>query len=634
MKYVVAGTAGHIDHGKSALVRALTGTDPDRWEEEKRRGITIDLGFAHLDLGETLRVAFIDVPGHERFVKNMLAGAGGIDLVILVVAADESIKPQTREHFEICKLLGIPKGLIAITKSDLVEPEIADLVKLKVQEMVAGSFLEGATALTVSSKTGAGLESLKSELERLGLEVASRSAALPFRLPVDRAFVMKGFGSVVTGTLAAGTIEKEAEAELYPAGRRVRVRGIEVHNAPAERAVAGQRTALNLAGIEAKEIDRGMVLAPPGLFRATDRLDGAVNLLASARALKNRSAVHFHSGAMETVAEIILLEGKDLKPGERAYAQFRLREPALLLPGDRFIIRRFSPVTTIGGGVVLDGLAPRHRAGDASIGKFLRLLESGNAEAQLEAFTRQAGEAAVETLAARLGWSVQDVAATAGRLETQGKLKALGRPPIIIVHREYFESIGGKLLSELERFHDANPLVEGMTKEELRAHSSPKGASVSPALFSALLGDLEAEGKLEVHGEAVRLAGRGVQLTPEEAAARDRIAEAFRQAGLEVPAAAEVLGKLKLDRPRAEKLLQLLLRQKILVRVTGDLVFHQSALDGLCAQLRSRKAANPRLNVAAFKELTGLSRKYAIPLLEYLDRERVTRRDGDERILL
>jgi selenocysteine-specific elongation factor len=636
MKYVVAGTAGHIDHGKSALVRALTGTDPDRLEEEKRRGITIDLGFAHLDLSHTLRVAFIDVPGHERFIKNMLAGAGGIDLVILVVAADESIKPQTREHFDICKLLGVKKGIVAITKCDLVEPEIADLVRLEVQELVAGSFLEGAPTLSVSAKTGAGLERLKAELSRLGLETASRSSALPFRLPIDRAFVMKGFGSVVTGTLTAGTIELEAEAEIYPSGRRVRVRGIEVHNQPAARAEAGQRTALNLAGVETKEIRRGMTLGPPGLFRATSQLDGALTLLASAPPLKNRSSLHFHSGTMETVAEVVLLEGKELQPGGKTYAQFRLKEPGLLLPGDRFIIRRFSPVTTIGGGVVLDGLAPRHRAGDRAVIEMLRILESGDDESRLEAFAREAGEAATEALAARLGRSPAETAAIANRLEGKGKLKTLGREPGTVVHAAHFDQAAARLLSALERFHATNPLVEGMMKEELRgrAAAGSRRDSVSPALFNALLQNLEARGKVEMQGEAVRLPGRGSELTAEEEAAKDHLVEVFQNAGLAVPREAEVLAKLKVDRARAVKLLLLLLRQKVLVRLSADLVFHHSALAWLRARLLEQKAKDPRLTVATFKEITGLSRKYAIPLLEYLDRERVTRRDGADRIIL
>jgi len=637
MKYVIVGTAGHIDHGKSALVQALTGTDPDRWEEEKRRGITIDLGFAHLDLGEDLRVGFIDVPGHERFVKNMLAGVGGIDLVLLVIAADESIKPQTREHFDICGLLGISRGLVVVTKSDLVEREILDLVKMEVQEFVKDSFLEGAPVVAASARTGDGLETLKAELRRLSLEVAAKSDRLPFRLPIDRAFVMKGFGAVVTGTLIAGAIEKDAEVEVFPLGRRVRVRGIQVHNQPAERATAGQRTALNLAGVEARELARGMVLAPPGMFRAASQIDCSLHLLPAARTLKNRSRVHFHCGTAEAVAEIVLFEVKELPPGGRAYAQLRLAAPGLFLPGDRFIIRQFSPVITIGGGVILDTLAPKHRAADPAVRQFLENLERGDAAARLELLVQQAGEASPSELVARTGWHTDELMRVARELEAKKRLRILGQPPAQFAHAEHFEKLARRVLEALGDFHAANPLVAGMAKEELRARCVPgpsPEAEPSALLFDAILQTLAGEGKVDISGETVKLSGRGVQMSPQEAAAREQISRAFENSGLAVPSAKEVLARLSIDRARAEKILQLLLKEKTLVRVAEDLIFHRAALERLRELLARRKQQNPKLNVAVFKELTGLSRKYAIPLLEYLDRERVTRRVGEERIIL
>jgi selenocysteine-specific elongation factor len=632
------GTAGHIDHGKSALVLALTGIDPDRLEEEKKRGITIDLGFAHLDLGEGIRVGFIDVPGHERFVRNMLAGVGGIDLVILVVAADESIKPQTREHFDICKLLGIRKGLVAITKSDLVDREIMDLVRLEMQEFVRGSFLERAPVLPVSAKTGEGLEALKDELRRLALEVTPKPEELPFRLPIDRAFVMKGFGTVVTGTLIAGRIEKDAEVEIYPLGRRVRVRGIEVHNAPARAALAGQRTAVNLPGIEAKEISRGMILAPPGLFQATSRLDCRLNLLPAARPLKNHARFHFHCGTAETIAEVVLLEGKELGPGSSAFAQLRLSEPSVLMPGDRFIIRQFSPVTTIGGGSVLDNQPPKHRLGDATVAPLLDTLEKGDSEVRLEWLVRQTGEASLAGLVSRTGWPPAEVLRVGRVLASANRLALLGQPPELFVHQGHFQELAARVIEQLEKFHAQNPLVAGLPKEDLRSRigtrSSPHPASPSNLLFNSLLQTLAAQGKVDVQGETVRLAGRRIQLTPEEQVAKDQISAAFERRGLAVPGAPEVLAKLRIDRPRAEKLLQILLKEKVLLKVTEDLIFHRSALQQLKELLVRRKAQSNRINVAVFKEITGLSRKYAIPLLEYLDRERVTRREGDERIIL
>jgi selenocysteine-specific elongation factor len=637
MRHVVVGTAGHIDHGKSALVLALTGTDPDRWEEEKRRGITIDLGFAHLDIGEDLQIGFIDVPGHERFVKNMLAGVGGIDVVLLVVAADESIKPQTREHFDICKLLGVRQGLIVITKADLVGPDVLDLVRLEVQEFVAGSFLDGAPILTASVHTGEGLGELKQELRRLSLELPPKPADLPFRLPIDRSFVMKGFGAVVTGTLIAGAVEREAEVEIFPLGRRVRVRGIEVYNAPADRAMAGQRTALNLAGVEAKQITRGMVLAPPGMSQATALLDCTLTLLPSARPLRNHARVHFHCGTAEMLAAVVLLDGKELAPGATGFVQLRLAEPGLFVPGDRFIVRHFSPVTTIGGGSVLDNQPSKHRLGDAATLESLRVLERGEPEARLELHAKQAGEITLAALAARAGWRPADVLRVAESLQTKHRLVLLGQPPSLVAHQEHFEQLAERVVEQLKRFHAANPLVGGLAREELRSKLGGGGAGrhlPSPTLLNALLQALALQRKIDVHGETVRLGGRQIQLSPEEVAARDQISAAFQKAGLAVPSAREVLEKLPVDRARAEKLLKILVKENVLHKVTEDMIFHQAPLRELRGILARRKGQNSRLSVADFKELTGLTRKYAIPLLEYLDRERVTRREGDERVIL
>ncbi len=635
MKHLIVGTAGHIDHGKSALVQALTGTDPDRLEEEKKRGITIDLGFAHLDLGHDVRVGFVDVPGHERFVKNMLAGVGGIDLVMLVVAADESIKPQTREHFDICRLLNIPKGMVVITKCDLVDRDIVDLVRLEIQELVRGSFLENAPVVAASARTGEGLDDILNELRRLAEGILSKPVEWPFRLPVDRAFVMKGFGTVVTGTLVAGKVDKDAEVEIFPAVRRVRVRGIQVHNAPAEKAVAGQRTALNLAGIETGEIARGMVLAAPGLFQATSRLDCSLSLLPSARPLKNRARVHFHSGTAETVAEVVLLGLKELAPGNRGYVQLRLADPGLFLPGDRFIVRQFSPVVTIGGGVVLDNLPSRHRLGDPAVNEFLNVLEKGSDEDRLEALVRDTGEAATPMLTARTGRTVPGLERLGRSLEARKRLVILGQPAGLFVHAGHFAHLSSEVLKELDRFHASSPLMGGLAKEDLRGRIRDRRTQVpSSAVFNAVLRHLEAGRKIEINGEMVRRAGRAIELNPEEAAARDQIVQAFESAGLAVPAASSVLANLKVDRPRAEKILQMLLKERVLVKVAEDLIFHAAALGKLRELLGRQKAKNNRINVGIFKELTGLTRKYAIPLLEYLDRERVTRRQGDERIIL
>src|SRR5271168_12881 len=433
IKHVIVGTAGHIDHGKSSLVEALTGTNPDRLEEEKRRGITLDLGFAFLNL-EGVRLGLVDVPGHERFVRNMLAGAGGIDLVLLVVAADEGIKPQTREHFEICRLLGIPRGMIAITKSDLADSDSLGLVRLEIEEFVRGSFLQSAPIVPVSARSGAGLDELKQTLQRAALAVAAKDTTQNFRLPIDRSFAMKGFGTVVTGTLISGAVKVEDEVELYPAKKRLRVRGLHSGGKEIERAVAGQRTAVNLAGIEHEEITRGMVLAPAGIFEATQRVDARIALLASARELKNRARVHFHQGTAEAVAEVVLLgSGDGLAAGESGFAQLRLDHPVLLLPGDRFILRRFSPVVTIGGGTVLDARAPRHKRKDAAVAPFLGVLEHGKREEILGALLDAAPRGTtLPEIVARTGWTDADIRATAEKLAAVKRLRILAGAPSVV----------------------------------------------------------------------------------------------------------------------------------------------------------------------------------------------------------
>jgi selenocysteine-specific elongation factor len=631
VKHVIVGTAGHIDHGKSALVEALTGTHPDRLEEEKRRGITIDLGFAFLNV-DGVRLGFVDVPGHERFVRNMLAGAGGIDLLMLVVAADESIKPQTREHFDICRLLAIPRGIVAITKSDLVEPHALDLVKLDIEELARGSFLEGAPLVPVSALTGSGLGDLKRELSRAAESAPTRDAGRHLRLPIDRSFAVKGFGTVVTGTLVSGSVGLEEEVELYPTGRRLRVRGLQSGGKTHERAVAGQRTAVNLAGIDHSEIKRGMVLAPPGIFEPADRLDARVTLLPSTRPLKNRARVRFHQGTVETTAEVILLDRDEVAPGESALAQLRLGEKTLLLPGDRFILRQFSPAATLGGGVVIDVKPPRHRRRDISVAGYLKTLENGNREEVLRAMVEATpnGLAAGE-IVARTGWLESEVARSARKLTEQGHLRIIAENPPVVAAAQAVTKCTAAVRAAVEAYHRENPLLPGIPRQELRAKAGNPGAE----LFETSLRDLLQAGVLAISGDLVQRAGRAVELTPEEMRAKELIEKAFEESGLAVPSLDEVLGKLPVEARRAQKILQILLREKVLVKISGDLVFHRAALAHLRKLVADyRRARGSRLPIPAFKELTGITRKYAIPLLEYLDRERVTQRAGNERVIL
>ena len=640
-KSVIVGTAGHIDHGKSALVEALTGTHPDRLAEEKRRGITIDLGFAFLE-EDGVRFGVIDVPGHERFVSNMMAGAAGIDLVLLVIAADESLKPQTREHFDICRLLGVKRGVVALTKSDLVDADMLGLVKLEVEEYLRGSFLERAPIVAVSAKTRAGLPELKKALREVAEQVAGKDAGQHFRLPIDRSFAMKGFGTVVTGTLISGSVGAGDEVEMFPGGGRLRVRGVQSGGRNVERASAGQRTAVNLAGIQHTAVKRGMTLAAPGKFRATRRIDSRLALLPSSKTLKQRSRVHFHTGTTETIAEILLYEQGELVRGQNALAQLRLQEDVLVLPGDRFIVRQFSPVTTIGGGIVLDPLARRPMSRDKARTGYLKALESGEREEILTAMVERASAGpgtgrnsmalGMQEMVARTGWLEKEIRAGVQKLATAEKLEIVAHEPLTIVAHKAFEEVCGKISATIEKFHKENPLLPGIAREDLRASL---GRRINAEIFRAAVEELAANKKIELQGELVRRAGAEIALQPEEARAKDEIEKAFSSAGLAVPSVKEVLAKLSVESNRAEKLLQILLRDKMLIRVTPELIFHRDALAQLRDQLLVyKKTKGERLSVPVFKALTGITRKYAIPLLEYLDRERVTRRAGDERVIL
>jgi selenocysteine-specific elongation factor len=632
LKSLIVGTAGHIDHGKSLLVEALTGTHPDRLAEEKRRGITIDLGFAFLE-EDGVRFGFVDVPGHERFVSNMLAGAAGIDVVLLVIAADESIKPQTREHFDICRLLGVERGVVALTKSDLVDADSLELVRLEAEDFLRGSFLERAPIVPVSAKTGAGLAELKQALRNAATEVQGKDAARYFRLPIDRAFAMKGFGSVVTGTLISGSVGPGDEVELFPGGVKLRVRGVQSGGKAVDRATPGQRTAVNLAGIDHAALKRGMVLASPGKFRKTRRVDVRLQLLASARKMKQGARVHFHAGTVETIAEAFFHGQKELPPGGSAFANLKLQDEVLVLPGDRFIVRQFSPVVTIGGGVILDPLARRLMLKDSGRAAFLVDLERGSREEILSAMTARALLGlAFEEMVARTAWTEREIRDTVGKLSSTGRVKTVSTEPLVLISGKIFEEVCKKTFEKVDKFQKENPLSPGMPREDLRASL---GKRVRTETFRAVLEDLSAQKKLDTQGELVKKAGSEIALLPEEAKAKEQIETAFASAGLAVPSVKEVLAKLSVEAKRSEKLVQILLREKSLVRVTTELVFHRQALAQLRDQLSAyKKAKGDRISVPVFKELTGITRKYAIPLLEYLDRERVTRRVGDERVIL
>jgi len=632
MKSVIIGTAGHIDHGKTALVKALTGIDADRLEEEKRRGITIDIGFAHLELaapnGEKLRLGFVDVPGHERFVRNMLAGVGGIDLVLLVIAADESIKPQTREHFDICRLLGVRSGIVVLTKSDLVDPETLEVVRMEVEAFLRGSFLERGPVVAISSLTGAGIDELKRTLAVAAAKTTAKDSSGLARLPNDRVFSMKGFGTVVTGTLISGEIAEEDELQAFPTGLPIRVRGVQVHGQSVDKAVAGERVALNVAGAGSEDLSRGMTLAAPDTYRLTSILDVSLTLLPSAKPLKAQARVHLHAYTSQTIAVVRPYENNLIAPGGTAFAQLQLAEPQLLLPGDRFIIRQFSPVTTIGGGIVLDA-SPLLQKPKAENLPFLETMAKGSPEAILLARVSRRKETGLGVAEAvgEMNLPLPRVRSLANQLQENGAL--LTCAPDLLISPTAFDQAGKRMLALAREFHQENPLSGGVGKEQLREKTNLRAE-----VFAGVLEALCRKKKLEIAGEQVREPGLGVVMKDEEAESKCIIEAAFSSAGLKVPALNEVLAGLKIDKIRAQKIVTLLLRDKVLIKLSNELVFHRAALEGLRQQLAFEKGKSPQMDVARFKDLTGVTRKYAIPLLEYLDREHVTKRVGDKRMIL
>jgi selenocysteine-specific elongation factor len=632
MQHMIVGTAGHIDHGKSALVKALTGVDPDRLKEEQLRGITIDLGFAHLQLNNA-QIGFVDVPGHEKFVKNMLAGVGGIDCVMLVVAADESIMPQTREHFDICRLLGIPSGIVVISKIDLIEPELIELVREEIAEMTQGSFLEDAEVIPISARTGQGLDLLKAALYRSARNLPPRSLDHPLRLPIDRVFTMRGFGTVVTGTLAAGCIRRDEEVELIPGGLIARVRGIQVYGKAAEIAVAGQRTAVNLQGVELAQVSRGMSLAPPHLFRAERIVDVRLDLLSGARPLKNLTKVRFHQGTAEVPARVALLGSSCLEPGKSAWAQLRLDAPAFCLHGDAFIIRQFSPAATIGGGRIIHPHAEKHRTTDRRAPKLLQSLQ------EIDTARKVTGLIAMHP---RRMMSLREVNAVFGLPEAAwqsiaaaavaaGDLVLVPAAQPLLVQPVVLDDLKKETVALIARYHKENPLLRGISREELRKRYYD---GLPAEVFRFCLEHLVEENEISLHEDLVALHGREVKLSPGEQRIRESVEKLLIQSDMQAPSAQDIAGLVAEDPAEVRKICHWMLKEKILLRIAEDLVYHQATLREMKHKIRERYARGSRFGVAEFKERFGLTRKHAIPLLEYLDREHITMRQGSERILL
>lgn len=653
MTSLVVGTAGHIDHGKSALVKALTGTDPDRLKEERERGITIDLGFAHMVVGDTA-IALVDVPGHERFVRNMLAGAGGIDAVLLVVAADESVKPQTREHFEICRLLGIDRGVIALTKSDLVDADTIELVTLEVRALVGRSFLADAQIVPLSARTGAGLDAVRTALARLAGPDPRRSRPHAVRLPIDRVFTVKGFGTVITGTLVSGRVAAEDELAALPDGRAVRVRGVQVHGRQASEAVAPRRVALNLGAVAVADLGRGVTLATPGTLSITRRVDAEIEVLPGARPLRHGARVRVHQGTSEIVGRVAVCawrSGADgdwrragageanvaVPPGGRAFVRLRLEAPGVVTRLDRLVLRAYSPPTTIGGGVVLDPEPPQKGIRrPATFERFCRLDPAAtpgrDAEVALVWMAEAEGRGITEgDLVRRAGLdSAAAPRVLAAAVATGRAWSSAGR----VFDAGVVDRIESRVLGELKGFHAAHPAEPGLSREALRERAARDG---SEALFDAVVARLAA--RSVVHGsERLGLTSHRPEVSAEQARIRQAVAERIRDAGLTPPDLAALAVSTKAPPAVVDQAVRALVREATLVRL-DTIVFHAEPLAALKAAVRELRAGAPTgtrvaVDVAMFKARYGLTRKYAIPLLEWLDRERVTRRMGDDRIVL
>jgi selenocysteine-specific elongation factor len=633
MKHFIMGTAGHVDHGKTALIKAITGIDTDRLKEEKERGISIELGFASLTLPDGRTFGIVDVPGHERFIRNMVSGASGIDMVIMVIAADEGVMPQTREHLHICSLLGIKKGLVALTKADMVADEWLDLVQDDVHEFLKGTFLDGSPVIPVSSVTGAGIGELLDALGRVATDIEGEADAGIFRLPVDRVFTMKGFGTVVTGTLISGDIKLGEDVEILPAGVTAKVRGIQIHNQSATIAEAGQRTAINLQGVEKDTITRGDVLARPRTLKSSMRLDVCMEYLSNnSRKLKNRNLVRFHVGTNEVIGRIILLDREDAEPGTKASAQVVLESSIVAMARDRFVIRSYSPVTTIGGGMIVDPLPKKHKRKSDRVNHEIDLLHDGSDTERAAIIIERSGieGIGISELEMRTGIHPSILKDILGTLSSKKQVVVVDADESRIVSAAVYQNLQDRILLEMRAYHERYPLKEGISKEELR---STAGQFARQRLFNMAVRELEKKGEVVVERENIRLSAHRVNLKGELEDLRSKIGETYMDAGLTPPTIKELMEKFAGQRSLAESVINVMLKEGSLIKINEDLYFHKEVLARLREDYKALLVRDGKATPASMKELTGLSRKFIIPLMEYFDITKLTIRAGDHRIL-
>ncbi len=635
MKQVILGTAGHIDHGKTSLIRALTGIDTDRLKEEKLRGITIELGFAHMDLPGGERLGIVDVPGHEKFVKHMVAGATGIDLVALVIAADEGVMPQTREHMEICELLRVKKGLVVLTKTDLVEDQDwIEMVREDIVEFLKGTFLEGSQIIPVSAATGEGIEGLKQALAGLFAQVEPKSADGPFRLPVDRVFTMRGFGTVITGTSISGRLRLGDPVVIYPEGLKSKVRGIQVHGSDVEEVLPGQRTAVNLQGMERALIERGNVLASAAALHPSHMVDVELGLLQSApRPLKHRAKIRFHTGTAEHLATIILLDREELKAGERTFAQVRLDQPTAVLRSDRFVLRSYSPVQTIGGGSILNPIPRKHKgAAKREAAKALEELFNSADPDIVRWHLRDAGWAGLDEaeLRIRANLPMKALDKILQQFMSTGKVVIYDKDNRRLIDPDALREMKSAVADILADYHGRFPLKAGMAKEEIPALLAKP---VEPRLYNFVLRHLAEEGKIVLEMEWVRLSTHKTALSKDEESIREKIEKIFRAAGLQPPFFREVEATLPGTAKQRQEVLQWMLAKGTLVKTKEEIYFHAAVMAELQERLTAWLKENGEITTPQFKEMTGASRKYTIPLIEYFDAQKVTIRIGEVRKL-
>ena len=633
MKQIILGTAGHIDHGKTSLIKAVTGTNTDRLKEEQLRGITIELGFASLDLPSGRHLGIVDVPGHEKFVKNMVAGATGIDMVAMVIAADEGVMPQTREHMEICSLLGVEHGLVALTKIDMIDAEWLELVEEDIREFVAGTFLEDKAIVPVSSASGEGIDAFVSALDDLSGRIPERSSSNLFRLPVDRVFTMKGFGTVITGSLMSGKVKIGDNVMIYPSGTPSKVRGIQVHGESVEEAHSGMRTAINFQGLEKASIERGQVLSTANALLPSYMVDVSLHYLKSnKKKIKNRSRVRLHTGTSEIMGNLILLEQEDLRPGEDTVAQIRLDEPVAIVRDDRFVLRSYSPVRTIGGGQVLNPVPEKHKRFRPEVIEGLQGLITHDPEEIIAYHVLAAGVRGVSFSALMIMTNLSEKPLEKylqGMLSRKDIIQ-IDKEQRLYVHKTGFGDLQKNMTVHLQAYHDKNPLKEGMPKEELK---SKLPTTAGTRVFTMALNQMTADKTVVQEGDSVKLTTHKVSLGEDQAGMKKKISGIYLENGLQPPYFKEVVNTFDYDSSHAKDVLMLLVAEGVLIKAKEDLYFHTEPMRGLKEKLIAYLQTHGEITTPQFKEMTQASRKYVIPLLEYFDANHVTLRVGDSRKL-